>query len=339
MVRANRPWRLTARLFRALIAALATVAFALVTSDVWRLSESTGPLRLAALMLLSIGITVGSLIAVHDLWERSRPEWARRSGPPVQRRHGDHRDRRAGIALSRPLRLGAGRLGTADHAGRLCICGFGLDLGDYLDLAWLVSSLATVAGALGAGLEATSRFARRRMRTDRPRGRRDIRLNPSPEPQKSRNLRGSDRGRLARFDYSWRGPVRPRCPLPTKGGTIEAATQLCERCGLRAVATVRRVRPGVGEETQRLCQVCLAEVRGGSEGLNRGIAGARPLRRLLLGFLRSRLRGCSGGDGGDATATRRAGVEQVDITQFFNDATRNYCSVRPSKPWSGATST
>ena len=70
MVRANRPWRLTARLYRALIAALATTAFALVTADIWRLSASLSPLRLAVLMLLSITLTVASLIAVHGLWER-----------------------------------------------------------------------------------------------------------------------------------------------------------------------------------------------------------------------------------------------------------------------------
>ena len=72
MVRANRPWRLAARLYRALIAAMATVAFALVTADIWRISASLDPIRLAAVTLLSIALTALSLIAVHDLWERSR---------------------------------------------------------------------------------------------------------------------------------------------------------------------------------------------------------------------------------------------------------------------------
>jgi hypothetical protein len=154
MVRANRPWRLTARLYRALIAALATVAFALVTSDVWRISESTGPLRLAAVMLLSIGITIGSLIAVHDLWERSRPEWARDQVLLFN----------AATAITVTVGLaslylvlfglalaGSGLLITPDALSQAV--GSDSDLGDYLDLAWLVSSLATVAGALGAGLE------------------------------------------------------------------------------------------------------------------------------------------------------------------------------------------
>jgi ATP-dependent Clp protease ATP-binding subunit ClpC len=113
--------------------------------------------------------------------------------------------------------------------------------------------------------------------------------------------------------------------LPTKGGTIEAATQRCERCGLRpAVATVRRVRPGVGEETQRLCEVCLAEVRGGSEGLNRGIAGGGLFDDFFSDFFDRGFAGRSGGDGGDATVvpTRRRGVEQVDVTEYFSDAMR-----------------
>lgn len=154
MVRANRPWRLTARLYRALIAALATVAFALVTSDVWRISESTGPLRLAAVMLLSIGITVGSLIAVHDLWERSRPEWAR--DQVLLFNAATAITVTVGVAslylvLFGLALVGSGLLITPDALSQAV--GSDSDLGDYLDLAWLVSSLATVAGALGAGLE------------------------------------------------------------------------------------------------------------------------------------------------------------------------------------------
>ena len=54
------------------------------------------------------------------------------------------------------------------------------------------------------------------------------------------------------------------------------ATVTCERCGLRpAVATVRRTVPGRGSTTQQLCEVCLAEVRGGAEGYggSRGFGG------------------------------------------------------------------
>jgi hypothetical protein len=130
------------------------VAFALVTSDVWRISESTGPLRLAAVMLLSIGITVGSLIAVHDLWERSRPEWAR--DQVLLFNAATAITVTVGVAslylvLFALALVGSGLLITPDALSQAV--GSDSDLGDYLDLAWLVSSLATVAGALGAGLE------------------------------------------------------------------------------------------------------------------------------------------------------------------------------------------
>ena len=47
MVRANRPWRLITGLSGALAAALAAGAFAVVTSDIWQLADSLGPLRLS----------------------------------------------------------------------------------------------------------------------------------------------------------------------------------------------------------------------------------------------------------------------------------------------------
>jgi ATP-dependent Clp protease ATP-binding subunit ClpC len=97
------------------------------------------------------------------------------------------------------------------------------------------------------------------------------------------------------------------------------ATELCERCGIRpAVATVRRVRPGVGEETQRLCEVCLAEVRRGAPDL-----GGRGLfDDFFSDFFQRGFGGPPGGDGESAAPTRRRGVEQVDVTEYFSDATR-----------------
>jgi hypothetical protein len=57
MIRANRPWRLIVRLSRALAAAAAAVALALVTSDLWKLSDALDWIRLLALMVLSVGAT------------------------------------------------------------------------------------------------------------------------------------------------------------------------------------------------------------------------------------------------------------------------------------------
>jgi hypothetical protein len=49
MVRANRPWRLAAGLYRALVAALAVAGVGLVAADVWRPSDSAGWERLLAI--------------------------------------------------------------------------------------------------------------------------------------------------------------------------------------------------------------------------------------------------------------------------------------------------
>jgi hypothetical protein len=54
---------------RALAAALGLTAFGLVTSDIWRLADSLGAVRLAALTAVSIGVTVATLIVAHELWE------------------------------------------------------------------------------------------------------------------------------------------------------------------------------------------------------------------------------------------------------------------------------
>ena len=120
MVLANRPWRLAARLYRALIAAMATVAFALVTADIWRISASLDPIRLAARPLVD---------RAHD----SLPDRGSRSlgalplrarpgpGPALQCRDGHNRDHRRGVALSRALGVslaGAGLLITPDALSR-----------------------------------------------------------------------------------------------------------------------------------------------------------------------------------------------------------------------------
>ena len=104
---------------------------------------------------------------------------------------------------------------------------------------------------------------------------------------------------------------------------MEAAV-ICERCGLRpAVAEVRRTRPGVGTQTQRLCQVCLAEVRGES-GSYGGRGSSTTSSRTSS--IEARAEGSTAREGWASAsgriAARRSGVEQVDITEYFSDATR-----------------
>ena len=154
MVRASRPWRLIVRLSRALAAAAAAVVFAIVTSDLWVLADALSWLRLLVLNVLSVGATVLWLIVSHRLWERTQGRESRQQTVLFN------------VATTLTLLLGAAALYAAlfaltigaaalvIDAGVLAkVLGHNADVGDYAALAWMASSLATIAGGLGAGLE------------------------------------------------------------------------------------------------------------------------------------------------------------------------------------------
>jgi uncharacterized membrane protein len=154
MIRANRPWRLVTRLSRALVGALAAASYALVASDVWRIAVSLDGLRLAALTLSAIAIAVVALVAVHDLWERADDPRVREQVMLFN------------LTTLATLTIGIVSLYLAVFAVSLAAAALLIDqslfaqqthqgaaVGDYLRLAWLASSLATVGGAVGAALE------------------------------------------------------------------------------------------------------------------------------------------------------------------------------------------
>jgi hypothetical protein len=157
MLRANRPWRLGLRLYRALIASLAVVAAALVTTDVWRIGGTMGWERLLAMSVFAVAVTTVTLIAAHDLWERGEHD---RSSDQIVLFN---------IVTSLTLLIGLVTL----YAALLLVTAVGALLlvpvplfdrvaarpvgaTQYIGLIWLVASLAMVGGALGAGLEADS---------------------------------------------------------------------------------------------------------------------------------------------------------------------------------------
>jgi hypothetical protein len=154
MVRANRPWRLIVRLSRALAAAAAAVAFAVITTDLWVLADALNWLRLLVLTVVSVGATVVWLIFSHRLWE-ARPSRVSRQQTVL-----------FNVATTLTVLLGAASLyaalfvitiGSAAvviDAGVLGkALGHDAGFGDYAVLAWMASSLATIGGGLGAGLE------------------------------------------------------------------------------------------------------------------------------------------------------------------------------------------
>lgn len=154
MIAANHPWRLVVTLSRALIGALAAAAFALVTSDVWRIAAHADVTVLSLLTVVSISAAVATLIAAHGLWERARDRWAREQVALFN------------LATLVTVVLGIATLYAAvfavcllsaslmiDHSVISSALSRDADAWDYVRLAWFASSFATVAGALGATLE------------------------------------------------------------------------------------------------------------------------------------------------------------------------------------------
>ncbi len=155
MLRANRPWRLAIRLSRALVAALTAAVFALVTSDIWRLADGLGPTRLALLTVGSVAAVVLTIVLGAGLWEH----------PP---RTGSAREQ---VIMFNLVTLATVVIGVLALYGTLLVLnlvgafllvprqtladalGHNASVASMAGLAWLATSVATVGGALGAGLE------------------------------------------------------------------------------------------------------------------------------------------------------------------------------------------
>jgi hypothetical protein len=183
MVAANQPWRLAVGLSRALAAALGAAAFSLVTSDIWQLADSLNPIRLAGLTVLSVGATVVTLIVAHELWERG--------GDGLRREQAVLFNAATTITVVLGVLVLYAALFAIALAGAWVMLANGplaKALGhpahpsDYLRLAWLVSSLSMVGGALGGGLESdeTVRQAAYGYRAD-PDAERALRYAPADE--------------------------------------------------------------------------------------------------------------------------------------------------------------
>jgi hypothetical protein len=154
MVKANRPGRALLGLSKLLVGAFGTAAFALATDTIWQMGDALGGLRLAVIMLLGLTALVAWLIVAHDLWEKP--------------------DRETSAELARLFNVGTILtliLATAVayvvlFAGTVLAAALlidtsvleqslqrPVDVTDYLTLAWIISSLATVGGAIGSGME------------------------------------------------------------------------------------------------------------------------------------------------------------------------------------------
>ena len=154
MVVANRPWRLVGDLSKVLVAAVATAGFFVTNSNMWAISEQLGAWRLLFVALAAFAGLVVWIVVAHSLWERP----AAGDNPALTRR----------VNAATVLTLGLGLLLGYVVLYLLVLAAMGLavpsafvgkNIGhagrteDYIVAAWFAASLATVAGALGSGLE------------------------------------------------------------------------------------------------------------------------------------------------------------------------------------------
>jgi hypothetical protein len=154
MVRANRPGRALLGLSKLLVGAFGTAAFSLATNTIWQMGDTLGGLRLTVIMLLSLVALVGWLVFAHHLWEKPSPD----TSPELARLFNLGTVITLGLAAA--VSYAALFVGTAAVAALLIDAsvlgqslGHPVGPGDYLTLAWIISSLATVGGAIGSGLE------------------------------------------------------------------------------------------------------------------------------------------------------------------------------------------
>jgi hypothetical protein len=154
MVVANRPWRLVRDLSKVLVATLATAGFFIINSNSWVISDQLQAWRLLLVALAALGGLGVWLVVSHSLWER--PLHSERPGLT----------RRVNTATALTLFLGlvlgyvvlclvvlAAMAVVVPEAFMAQNLGHRAGFVDYVAASWLASSLATVAGAIGSGLE------------------------------------------------------------------------------------------------------------------------------------------------------------------------------------------
>ncbi|MFE9768205.1 hypothetical protein ACFYPC_27430 [Streptomyces sp. NPDC005808] len=156
MVRANRPWRLFTSLSRALAGVFATAAVLFFNSATWDVAPALTAWQQALVTALSALALTSWIIIDHHLWERE--------GDQLPGRHNAlypyNLVTLITIALG-VLSLYAVLLATLVALSFLVLdpavfgktIGRATHTGDYLYLAWFITSLSLVGGAFGTGLE------------------------------------------------------------------------------------------------------------------------------------------------------------------------------------------
>jgi hypothetical protein len=156
MVYANRPWRLFPSFKTTVATAFATGGYGLIFTTLWEIGNVYEYARLVTLMVTAMTILITWIILSHDLWERPRD--------------GVGRYFRTLYNTSTILTIASGvvfyyiaiflllLLAATIYipAGMLeSTIGKAVTPINYVRIVWVTSSVATIAGAIGAGLEDT----------------------------------------------------------------------------------------------------------------------------------------------------------------------------------------
>ena len=105
---------------------------------------------------------------------------------------------------------------------------------------------------------------------------------------------------------------------------MAAMSRLCDIDHVRpAVGSIQVIRPGQPPETLYLCEEHLAERRRMGSGLGSGFGGLGMFDDFFSRFFSDSAAGAGAQGGGGGTGSQpRRGVEQIDVTERFSDATR-----------------
>lgn len=155
MVRLNRPYRLTPNLSGAFAAAAAAAAFGVFYSSIWSMAVALTPLRLLVISVISILAMTVWLIAYNSMWERSD---AAASGRPGAAMNNSATVATVGIGVTcfylvLFILTGLATLMVIPGSYMQTVLGQPATLFQYGQVAWLSTSMGTIAGALGSSFE------------------------------------------------------------------------------------------------------------------------------------------------------------------------------------------
>lgn len=155
MVADNRPWNLSRNFNAVIAAAFGTGAFALIFPSIYHLTDHASLARMVVVTLLAMSAVLSWIIVSHDLWE---PTGHKREALPLAALYNWITVLTLAVAilmaycvLFAMLLAAAFLLVPPMHLETQP--GHAVSFGFYPLLAWLATWVATVASALGSGLE------------------------------------------------------------------------------------------------------------------------------------------------------------------------------------------